>query len=111
MVLLPIINLLTVRSWWDLHNCTSAPEIVMCRVLTASQRGWAVRTTTVTFVISPDPLLAVVLGLSLTGAVTQFTKVTVGRPRPGLWRFRLSLGVYLGYHRRHFPLSAYTRLC
>ncbi|KAF4576456.1 hypothetical protein EYR36_000948 [Pleurotus pulmonarius] len=48
VVLLPIINLLTVRSWWDLHN------------------SW----------------LGLVLGLSLTGAVTQFTKVTVGRPRP-----------------------------
>ena len=24
-----------------------------------------------------------VLGLALTGAVTQFTKITVGRPRPG----------------------------
>ena len=27
--------------------------------------------------------LPVVLGLSLTGAITQFTKITVGRPRPG----------------------------
>ena len=26
---------------------------------------------------------AVILGLALTGAVTQFTKITVGRPRPG----------------------------
>ncbi|KAL1748066.1 phosphatidic acid phosphatase type 2/haloperoxidase [Schizophyllum fasciatum] len=48
IVLLPLVNVLTVRSWWDLHA------------------SW----------------LGVVLGLSLTGAVTQFAKVTVGRPRP-----------------------------
>ncbi|TRM61846.1 phosphatidic acid phosphatase type 2/haloperoxidase [Schizophyllum amplum] len=48
VVLLPIVNLFTIRSWWDLHS------------------SW----------------LGVVLGLSLTGAVTQFAKVTVGRPRP-----------------------------
>ncbi|EDR07733.1 uncharacterized protein LACBIDRAFT_235655 [Laccaria bicolor S238N-H82] len=45
LVIQPLINLLTIRSWWDLHN--------------------------------------VILGLALTGAVTQFTKITVGRPRPG----------------------------
>lgn len=27
--------------------------------------------------------LTVVLGLAITGAITQFTKITVGRPRPG----------------------------
>ncbi|KAI4517199.1 phosphatidic acid phosphatase type 2/haloperoxidase [Schizophyllum commune] len=48
IVLLPLVNVLTIRSWWDLHA------------------SW----------------LGVVLGLSLTGAVTQFAKVTVGRPRP-----------------------------
>jgi hypothetical protein len=26
---------------------------------------------------------SVILGLAITGAVTQFTKITVGRPRPG----------------------------
>ncbi|GLB35424.1 putative acid phosphatase homologues [Lyophyllum shimeji] len=48
LVIQPVINLLTIRSWWDLHNST----------------------------------LGLILGLSLTGAVTQFSKITVGRPRP-----------------------------
>jgi diacylglycerol diphosphate phosphatase/phosphatidate phosphatase len=46
----PIINLLTIRSWWDFHNGS----------------------------------LGLILGLALTGAVTQFTKITVGRPRPDI---------------------------
>ncbi|KAJ6496543.1 phosphatidic acid phosphatase type 2/haloperoxidase [Mycena vitilis] len=44
------INLLTIRSWWDLHN----------------------------------NLLGLILGLAMTGSITQFTKLTVGRPRPDL---------------------------
>ncbi|KAJ7685050.1 phosphatidic acid phosphatase type 2/haloperoxidase [Mycena polygramma] len=44
------INLLTIRSWWDLHNS----------------------------------LLGLILGLAMTGSITQFTKLTVGRPRPDL---------------------------
>ncbi|KAF8061593.1 PAP2-domain-containing protein [Lyophyllum atratum] len=48
LLIQPVINLLTIRSWWDLHNST----------------------------------LGLILGLALTGAVTQFTKITVGRPRP-----------------------------
>ncbi|KAJ2917230.1 hypothetical protein MD484_g3178, partial [Candolleomyces efflorescens] len=50
LVLLPIINWFTVRSWWDLHN------------------SW----------------LGLTLGLALTGSVTQFVKITVGRPRPDI---------------------------
>lgn len=50
LVIQPLINLLTIRSWWDLHNGT----------------------------------LGLILGLALTGAVTQFTKITVGRPRPDI---------------------------
>lgn len=50
IVLQPIINFLTVRSWWDLHNSS----------------------------------LGLILGLALTGATTQFIKVTVGRPRPDI---------------------------
>ncbi|KAJ7109239.1 phosphatidic acid phosphatase type 2/haloperoxidase [Mycena epipterygia] len=48
VVLQAVINLFTIRSWWDLHNGKSY----------------------------------VVLGLSITGSITQFTKLTVGRPRP-----------------------------
>jgi len=50
LVIQPIINLLTIKSWWDFHNST----------------------------------LGLILGLALTGAVTQFVKMTVGRPRPDL---------------------------
>jgi len=50
VVLLPIINLLTVRTFWDLHNS----------------------------------YLGLILSLSVTGVITQFTKLTVGRPRPDL---------------------------
>lgn len=48
VVLLAIINLFTVRTFWDLHNS----------------------------------YLGLVLSLSVTGVITQFTKLTVGRPRP-----------------------------
>ncbi|KDQ60760.1 hypothetical protein JAAARDRAFT_125403 [Jaapia argillacea MUCL 33604] len=43
-----VVNLITIRSWWDFHNAT----------------------------------LGLILSLSITGAFTQFTKLTVGRPRP-----------------------------
>ncbi|KAF5365745.1 hypothetical protein D9758_003266 [Tetrapyrgos nigripes] len=49
-LLMPVINLLTIRSWWDFHNSS----------------------------------LGLVLGLALAGSITQFTKITVGRPRPDL---------------------------
>ncbi|KAG9318728.1 phosphatidic acid phosphatase type 2/haloperoxidase [Chiua virens] len=45
-----IVNLLTVRSFWDYHNSA----------------------------------LGLILGLAITGAITQFSKITVGRPRPDL---------------------------
>ncbi|KDR84355.1 hypothetical protein GALMADRAFT_133677 [Galerina marginata CBS 339.88] len=48
--IMPVINLITVRSWWDLHN------------------SW----------------LGLILSLSMTGALTQVVKITVGRPRPDL---------------------------
>ncbi|KAI0362173.1 acid phosphatase/Vanadium-dependent haloperoxidase [Trametes cingulata] len=50
LVLQPVINALTVRSWWDLHS------------------SW----------------LGLLLSLSITGGITQFVKITVGRPRPDL---------------------------
>jgi len=48
LVIQPVINFVTVRSWWDLHNST----------------------------------LGLILALALTGSITQFVKITVGRPRP-----------------------------
>ncbi|THU92174.1 PAP2-domain-containing protein [Dendrothele bispora CBS 962.96] len=49
-LIMPVVNLLTIRSWWDFHNGS----------------------------------LGLILGLALTGSITQFTKITVGRPRPDL---------------------------
>jgi diacylglycerol diphosphate phosphatase/phosphatidate phosphatase len=48
LLLQPLINFFTIRSWWDFHNAT----------------------------------LGLILGLGMTGSVTQFSKITVGRPRP-----------------------------
>ncbi|KIM49414.1 hypothetical protein M413DRAFT_438592 [Hebeloma cylindrosporum] len=50
LFIMPVINFITVRSWWDLHNST----------------------------------LGLILGLALTGSLTQVVKITVGRPRPDL---------------------------
>jgi len=50
LVIMTLVNVVTVRSWWDFHNAT----------------------------------LGAILGLSLTGAVTQVVKLTVGRPRPDI---------------------------
>ncbi|KAJ3989115.1 phosphatidic acid phosphatase type 2/haloperoxidase [Lentinula detonsa] len=44
LLIQPIINFITIRSWWDLHN--------------------------------------LILSLAMAGVITQFTKITVGRPRP-----------------------------
>jgi len=50
VVLQPIVNFFTIRSWWDLHNGS----------------------------------LGLILSLAIAGVITQFSKVTVGRPRPDL---------------------------
>ncbi|KAH7889465.1 PAP2-domain-containing protein [Phlebopus sp. FC_14] len=50
LVIQLVVNLITVRSFWDYHNSA----------------------------------LGLILGLAITGAVTQFSKITVGRPRPDL---------------------------
>ncbi|KAI0046682.1 PAP2-domain-containing protein [Auriscalpium vulgare] len=50
LILQWLIDLATIRSWWDAHNSA----------------------------------LGVVLGLSITGSITQLVKITVGRPRPDL---------------------------
>ncbi|KAJ3748716.1 phosphatidic acid phosphatase type 2/haloperoxidase [Lentinula detonsa] len=49
LLIQPIINFITIRSWWDLHN--------------------------------------LILSLAMAGVITQFTKITVGRPRPGTCSF------------------------
>ncbi|KAI6150184.1 PAP2-domain-containing protein [Pisolithus thermaeus] len=43
-----LVNLVTIRSFWDFHNS----------------------------------VLGLILGLAITGAITQFSKITTGRPRP-----------------------------
>ncbi|KAJ7905351.1 hypothetical protein B0H14DRAFT_5211 [Mycena olivaceomarginata] len=69
IVLQAVINLLTIRSWWDLHNgafILRSPRLTFCLLIVFI--GW----------------LGLVLGLSITGSITQFVKITVGRPRPDL---------------------------
>lgn len=45
-----LVNLITIRSFWDFHNS----------------------------------VLGLILGLAITGAITQFSKITTGRPRPDI---------------------------
>ncbi|KAF9237121.1 phosphatidic acid phosphatase type 2/haloperoxidase, partial [Melanogaster broomeanus] len=55
-----IVNLLTVRSWWDLHHSTLGHSSIPLR---APCLFW--------------------LSITIAGSITQLVKVTVGRPRPG----------------------------
>ncbi|KAG1718509.1 phosphatidic acid phosphatase type 2/haloperoxidase [Suillus paluster] len=57
-----LVNVLTVRSWWDFHHSTLGMYL--------------------DFMVTDDD--AVLLSLSMTGSITQLVKVTVGRPRPDL---------------------------
>jgi diacylglycerol diphosphate phosphatase/phosphatidate phosphatase len=66
LVILPIISIITIRSWWDWHNSVLG-------------RKWAIIRGYPRLRCSP-----VILSLSLTGAVSQVVKVLVGRPRPDL---------------------------
>jgi diacylglycerol diphosphate phosphatase/phosphatidate phosphatase len=69
LVLQWIINLLTIRTLWDAHN---------------SALGRKTRRSEDVDVLLIKPLgYSVMLSLSLTGAITQVVKITVGRPRPG----------------------------
>ncbi|KAF9071707.1 phosphatidic acid phosphatase type 2/haloperoxidase [Rhodocollybia butyracea] len=50
LVIQPLINWVSIRSWWDLHNST----------------------------------LGLILSLAMAAVITQFSKITVGRPRPDI---------------------------
>lgn len=91
LVLQTLINLFTVQSFWDFHNSTLGCE----DNVPLTTMSW------LTFSL-------VILGLSLTGAITQFTKITVGRPRPGRLFSEVGLGTLLTnfYSRRY--CSMYT---
>jgi len=56
----------------------------------------------------------VILGLATAGSITQISKITVGRPRPGGFTFTLALLPstlhLLQLHRYHWPLSAASRI-
>lgn len=67
LVLQLVVNLLTVRSFWDYH----------CSAL--GRTFFSYTHEMILFKLTD----VVILGLAITGAITQFTKITVGRPRPG----------------------------
>ncbi|KIJ64296.1 hypothetical protein HYDPIDRAFT_40522 [Hydnomerulius pinastri MD-312] len=63
-----IVNLVTVRSWWDFHHST------LGRSYTPSAESSAdVNVASLT----------VWLSITMTGSITQIVKILVGRPRPG----------------------------
>ncbi len=85
LVLMPLINLATIRSLWDLHNSMLQPSSHSIPPLnTHLQVHLAVRVH-ISFFVTPTikPSFLVILGLSITGAFTQIVKITIGRPRPG----------------------------
>ena len=90
LVIMPFVNVVTVRSWWDFHNGSShayPPQHTLDEYfLNLATLGGTL--TLVFFDWFCLKLLNIlhstaILGLSLTGAVTQVVKLTVGRPRPG----------------------------
>lgn len=70
LVLNWVVNFLSVRSKWDAHASALGREFPF-----RSQVLMALLELTV---------LAVILSLVMTGVIVQFTKITVGRPRPDL---------------------------
>lgn len=78
----PVINLLTIRSWWDFHNGTNQALITVSYVADILIAGTLGCTSSCIFYpVITHSFRSVILGLSMTGAVTQAVKITVGRPR------------------------------
>lgn len=77
IVLQWILNFITIRSWWDMHNSTLGGKYLLLSFRAALYGLTCGALTSV----------AVFLSFSLAGVITQFTKITVGRPRPGTSHF------------------------
>ena len=90
LVIMPLVNIVTVRSWWDFHNGSS---YAYARQRTLDEYFLNIGSLGGTLALVYIDWLCLklinilhctaILGLSLTGAVTQVVKLTVGRPRPG----------------------------
>jgi len=85
LVIMPIINFITVRSWWDLHNSLSRTLLFLLNQANQSCSIQVLLDVCKPIDLHPFCLISplVILGLALTGALTQMVKITVGRPRPG----------------------------
>ena len=84
LLIMPVVNFITVRSWWDFHTGD-------CQDLNIVSTTLSNQFPQVLWDVSPISAVlcfhlfknTVVLSLALTGAMTQIVKITVGRPRPG----------------------------
>ncbi|THH07218.1 hypothetical protein EW146_g9385 [Bondarzewia mesenterica] len=75
----------SLRHPYAVHERVPNYALYLIAIVSPIVLQWAINFLTVrSWWDAHNSTLGVILGLSLTGAITQFTKITVGRPRPDL---------------------------